>query len=170
MYFGDYQLIDIAEILGVDLDTLTFYVFGEDGTGRNPKCWYNIKKDLAPTSVAIYIKDKVKSLEKTAGIAHEILAKSLLSLKKDVEDGNKSLSIVDMKDLATIISSMDKIVRLETGKPTEVHDFVSLSVHEAKQVLANDPFFQAEYTVLSESKEEELDGDVQIKSPWSTDE
>lgn len=169
MFFGDYELLDIAEVLGVDIDTLSFYVFGEDGTGTNPNCWLKIKKELKPTSVAIYIKDKVKSLEKTAGVAHNILAKSLLNLSREVEQG-KELTIVDMKDLATIISSLDKIVRLETGKPTEVHDFVSLSVHEAKQVLANDPFFQAEYTVLSESKEEELDGDVQIKSPWSTDE
>lgn len=168
MYFGDYQLIDIAEVMGVDLDTLSFYVFGEDGTGRNQKCWYKLKQELNPTSVAIYIKDKVKALEKTAGIAHNILAKSLLDLSAEVEDGKK-LSIVDMKDLAGIISSMDKIVRLETGKPTEVHEFVSLSVHEAKQVLANDPFFQAEYKIVND-KEDELEGDVQVKSPWSFDE
>lgn len=165
MYFGDYQLMDISEVLNIDLDTLNFYIFGEDGTGRNEKCWYAIKKQLAPTSVAIYIKDKVKALEKTAGIAHSILAKSLTDLRIEVENG-KELSITDMKDLATIISSMDKIVRLETGKPTEVHDFVTLSVQEAKNVLANDPFFNAEFKIVNE-KEDELDGDVQVNSPWS---
>jgi len=169
MFFGDYQMLDIAEVLGVDIDTLRFYIFGEDGTGSNPKCWYSLKKELNPTSVAIYIKDKVKALEKTAGIAHNILAKSLIDLSKEVEENGKQLSIVDMKDLANIISSIDKIVRLETGKPTEVHDFVTLSVHEAKQVLASDPFFQAEYKLI-ETKEDELDGDVQIKSPWSSNE
>lgn len=166
MFFGDYQILDIAEVLNVDIDTIKFYIFGEDGSGNNKNCWYQMKKELAPTSVAIYIKDKVKALEKTAGVAHGILAKSLMDLSKEVEDG-KELSIADMKDLASIVTSIDKIVRLETGKPTEVHEFVTLSVNEAKHVLANDPFFQAEYKVL-ENKEEDLEGDVQIKSPWNT--
>lgn len=166
MYFGDYQLMDIAEVLNVDLDTINFYIFGEDGTGRNKNCWYMMKKELSPTSVAIYIKDKVKALEKTAGVAHGILAKSLLDLSVEVNENGKKLSIADMKDLAVIVTSIDKIVRLETGKPTEVHEFVTLSVAEAKSVLASDPFFQAEYKVL-ENKEEDLEGDVQVKSPWS---
>jgi len=142
MYFGDYDMYDICEKLELDMNTLRFYVFGETGSGSNEACWFQLKKKLNPTSVSIYIKDKINVLDKTAGIALNIVNESLRRLQSTMlEDTSFQLSIDDTRKLASIVVDMDKMVRLESGKATDIIDTISgLSVADARRILLEDPF------------------------------
>lgn len=155
MYFGDYDLVDISEKLNVDLNTIRFYVFGENGSGSNEYCWFQLKKQLNPTSVAIYIKDKISVLDKTAGMAMNILNENLRRIQNTMlEDESYTLSIDDTKKLAGIVVDMDKIVRLESGKATDIIDNIAhMSVADAKRILAEDPFAP----IVIEAEFEEVD-------------
>jgi hypothetical protein len=184
MYFGDYDLQDIALTLSIDIDTVRFYVFGESGAGTNEHCWYQIKKSLNPTSVATFITDKIGVLDKTAGMALNILNENLKRIQnKMLEDSSFELSIDDTKKLAGIVVDMDKIVRLESGKATDIIDNIAhMSVADARRILAEDPFapqvIEAEWGEIEPEETEEdiiLPDDTvietskelkQVERPW----
>jgi hypothetical protein len=157
MYFGDYHLEDISEILNIDLDTVRFYVFGENGSGSNEYCWFQIKKHLNPTSVAAFIKDKIDVLDKTAGIGMNIINENLRRVQNQMlEDSSFTLSIDDTKKLAGIVVDMDKIVRLESGKATDIIDNIAhMSIADARRILAEDPFAPKTVEVWGEVVEDE---------------
>jgi hypothetical protein len=149
MYFGNYEVIDIEAKLNIEVDTLRFFIFGGDGTGNDPTCLYSIKKGMSSTAISSFLADKASVLDQTAGIALSILNKSLRDLQVEVNNG-KELSLDDMKKLSSIVTEMDKMVRLESGLATETIQHMGLSTAEAREILANDPFaprtIEAEYT------------------------
>jgi hypothetical protein len=142
MYFGEYDMFDICETLNLTMETLRFYIFGENGAGSNEHCWFQLKKKLDPVSVAIYIKDKQIVLNKTAGMALNILNESLKRIQNNMlEDSGMVLSLDDTKKLASIVVDMDKMVRLESGKATDIIDSIThMSIADARRILAEDPF------------------------------
>lgn len=175
MYLGDYEMIDICEKLNIDIDTLRFYVFGENGAGSNEHCWFQIKKQLNPVSVATYIKDKIVVLDKTAGMALNILNENLKRIQGQMlDDSSFTLSIDDTKKLAGIVVDMDKIVRLESGKATDIIDNIAhMSLADAKRLLAEDPFapdvIDAEFddiTIPDDNCIESSKELKQVSKPW----
>lgn len=174
-YFANYSLGDISSILKIDMDTLRFYVFGENGSGSNEHCWFQLKKKLDPASVAAYIHDKIGVLEKTTGVALNLLNENLKRIQQElIDDPTKILSIDDTKKLASIVVDMDKIVRLESGQATQIVENIGLTRAEAIRVLAEDPFAQAveideaNWWEVEEKEEkvEEIKGDVEVEAPW----
>ena len=158
MYFGNREMTEIASALSIDLDTLRFYIFGVDGEGKESNCWYQIKKNLRPTAIALFLKDKAHVLEQTAGLALEILNHSLSNLRDSIASGeHEPLNLDDMTKLSKITVDMDKVYRLESGLATEQIDMMGLSRAEAKEILANDPF--------ASSVEVEA-----VQLPWLSDE
>lgn len=162
MYFGNRELTEIATALSIDPDTLRFYIFGVDGEGEEKDCWYQIKKNLKPTAIALYLKDKAHILEQTAGLALEILNFSLANIRDAIINGeHEPLSLDDMTKLSKIAVDMDKVYRLESGLATEHIDMMGLSRAEAREILANDPFANAievesvELPWLKDEQEEE---------------
>jgi hypothetical protein len=173
MYFSDYDLIDISEKLNINLDTVRFYVFGENGSGSNEHCWFQLKKQLNPTSVATYIKDKIIVLDKTAGLALNILNENLRRVQNQLlDDDSFTLSIDDTKKLAGIVVDMDKIVRLESGKATDIIDNIAqMSIADARRILAEDPFaptvIEAEFDELVDENAIESSREMkQVTRPW----
>lgn len=173
MYFSDYDLIDISEKLNITLDTVRFYVFGESGSGTNEHCWFQLKKQLTPTSVATFIKDKAIVLEKTSGLALSLLNENLKRVQATMlEDSTYTLSIDDTKKLAGIVVDMDKIVRLESGKATDIIDNIAhMSLADARRILAEDPFaptvVEADFEDITEPGEIESSRDLkQVTKPW----
>jgi hypothetical protein len=162
MYFGNREITEIATALSVDPDTLRFYIFGVDGEGSDKNSWYQIKKNLKPTAIALYLKDKAHILEQTAGLALEILNFSLANLRDAVVNGeHEPLNLDDMSKLSKIAVDMDKVYRLESGLATEQIEHLGLSRAEAREVLSNDPFAKDTFEVdsvelpwLKESNEE----------------
>lgn len=143
MYFSNCEINEICNTLNVEPETIRFYVFGEDGNGKNPTCWSNLKKKLNPTAMSIYLRNKVDILEMTAGIGVEILSQSLVQLRDQVRDGERVLDVDEIAKLSKVVVDLDKIVRLETGQATELVEHMGLSRAEAREILENDPFAQA---------------------------
>lgn len=140
LYLGEYEVTDIATKLNIEPETVRFFVFGHDGSGDDPTCLFQIKKKMSSTAISAYIAGKVDVLDRTAGIALGILNRALARLDQDVSAGEMVLSLDDMKKLAGIVVDMDKLVRLETGQATEHIQHMGLTVAEAREILAADPF------------------------------
>lgn len=175
MYFGDYEQIDICEKLNITNDTLRFYIFGENGTGSNEHCWFQLKKQLNPVSVATYIKDKILVLDKTAGMAMNILNENLRRIQQTMlENPSETLSIDDTKKLAGIVLDMDKIVRLESGKATDIIDNIAhMSISDARRILQEDPFapqvIEGDFEDITIPEDNEIETSKEMKQverPW----
>jgi hypothetical protein len=164
MYFANRDVTEIATALKIDPDTVRFYIFGVDGEGTDKNCWFQIKKGLKPTAIAIYLADKGHVLEQTAGLATEIVNFSLAQLRDAVVNGeHEPLNLDDLVKLSKIATDMDKMMRLESGQATDIIKEMGLSRAEAKEILANDPFAQdvvveAEFSDLPWLKDEEVVG------------
>ena len=152
MYLGGYELSDICLKLNIETDTARFFIFGIDGTGKDPTCLYSIKTKMNSAAIGTYLVDKVSNLERTSGIALNILTNALVSLKGDVDSGEVKLSVSDLKQLSSIVTDLDKMIRLESGLATETITHIGLTTAEAREVLASDPFAEdivdAEYSSL----------------------
>jgi len=173
-FFADYSLPDISNILSIDIDTLRFYIFGENGSGTNENCWYQLKKQLGPASIAAYVHDKIKVLEKTSGTALNILNENLKRIEINMKDDpTLTLSLDDTKKLASIVVDMDKMVRLESGQATAIVENIGLTRAEAVRILQEDPFAQAIEVdegnweeIESNNENDTIKGDVDARRPW----
>ena len=185
LYLADHDMVDICEKLDIDMPTLRFFVFGEDGKGGNEKCWFNIKKNINSVAISVYMKDKVAILNKTAGLALDILHENLIKTQEAMKSQEIPLSIDDMKKLAGIVLDMDKMVRLESGMATEIVDEIKhMSLADARKILMDDTFaprvseekndVPAEFVEVSQSRveipsENEIERDreiEQLRKPW----
>lgn len=162
-------------MLNIEVDTVRFYVFGENGSGSNENCWYQIKKRLGPSTIAAYLHDKIGVLDKICGTATNIVTLNLSRLHQEMlDDPTKVLSLDDTKKLSGIYLDMDKVIRLESGQATQIIENIGLSRAEAIRVLSEDPFAQdvevdqSDITYLDhpENKKEEIIGDVNVSRPW----
>lgn len=159
------------------MDTLRFYVFGENGSGSNENCWFQLKKQLGPASVAAFVHDKISSLERTSGVALNLVNENLKRIEREMKDDpTKVLSLDDTRKLASILVDMDKMCRLESGQATQIVENIGLSRAEAVRLLKDDPFAQSvevdegdwhevEEVNVQESSGE-LTGDVEVGAPW----
>jgi len=159
LYLGEYEVVDICTKLNLEAETVRFFIFGPDGSGSEKSCLYNIKKGMSSTAISSFIADKANVLERTGGVALNILNRALLKLDADITSGEVVLNIDDMKKLAGIVLDFDKMVRLETGRATETIEHMGLSIAEAREVLINDPFALAIEAEFSET----------TKLPWLED-
>lgn len=157
LYLGNYTVLDIATKLHIDHETVRFFVFGADGTGKDPTCLEAIKRGMSSTAISAYIADKINVLDQTAGIALSILNAALTNLQKEVMVDKKELNLDDLKKLSGIVVEMDKLVRLESGQATETIQHMGLTTAEAREILAADPFAQE---IEAEFKE------VDSSLPW----
>lgn len=109
---------------------------------RVPNGWRAIRdasEDLVVTSATI---DRLNTALSCAGVASSILLDSLKELKHATDSG-RVLSIKEMKGVSDIVDSLDKIIRLERGTPTDIVCNASLSIEEARDILKKDPFAEA---------------------------
>jgi len=173
LFLADHSVGDISSILNVEVDTLRFYIFGENGTGSNENCWYQIKKKLGDTSIAAYLHNKIDVLDKTCGTAINIVNENLKRIEQEMKlDPTKILSLDDTKKLASIVVDMDKVIRLESGQATQIVENIGLTRAEAVRVLAEDPFAQAvevdeaEWHEIDEVKE--IEANVEVEAPWKS--
>lgn len=182
LYLSDHSLEDIAMIANVSMDTVRFYVFGENGSGSNEACWFQIKKKLGSASIASYVLQKQDTLEKVAGKALNIIDEALSRIQRAMEeDASHIPSIDDLKKLSGIVTDTDKIVRLERGEATQITEHVGLTRAEAIRVLKDDPFAQdvvdeVQWWEVEDNKDDvqtfkpdeqkEIDGDVEVEGPW----
>lgn len=165
MYFLGFSIEDIYHALNTNVETVRFYVFGFDGSGTDPRSWYFQKKEVDKTGLMPYIKNKVDALEKTTSMAYGLLTKALGNVADRVEDGGHQFTVDEVKKLADVVGALDKITRLETGKPTDINETLHITLKEAQEILRRDPFLMAEFEDVT-VKEVPLD-EVEFKhSPF----
>lgn len=125
------------------------------GIGRSaimyhiPK-WREIR-DLAKSEVIDALSDGKKMLiSSISKNGLEILAKSLAHLAAS----DRNLSVKEMRGVSDIIDSLDKIIKLDEGSPTEILAEVKPSTtFEIRKLLKSDPFLIEEAEVLGENLE-----------------
>lgn len=158
MYFSDMDVNEIAQALDVEPETIRFYVFGADEQGMIPTCWSQLKKKLKPTAMALYLKDKAAVMEQTGGVALEIVTMALGKVRDEMRTNPEySLSIDEIGKISKIAVDMDKMVRLESGQATELIEHMGLSLGQAKEILASDPFAEA------------IEAEFKEMPPWISD-
>ena len=144
MYFGDIDISEIALTLNIEPETIRFYVFGSDEQGTNKACWAQLKKRLKPTVLAMYLKDKAQVMDQTAGVALEIVTMSLGRVRDELRTNPEyKLSVAEISQISKIAVDMDKMVRLESGQATELIEHMGLSLGQAREIIASDPFAEA---------------------------
>jgi hypothetical protein len=142
LYFSGYdhgRIVKILELNPSEAEQLRIWVEGKKGTGNSENCWeYQVKihGDLAAKT---FLHAKSATLEKTAGIALGALSKGLKKFTEKV-DGGYEPKTRELKDLADIVASIDKIWRLENEQATDIIAGVGFTREEAIRIIKADPF------------------------------
>jgi hypothetical protein len=140
MYFSGMECQTIAKALQIDEDVVQYWALGVNRKGQDKHTWFQLREKNTDTVIDLFIKKKYDQLEKTGGIALALIQDGLLTIKDEVESGLKKLSVGEIRSIAEVIASLDKIARLESGQATEIINKTGLTPQQAKQILENDPF------------------------------
>lgn len=95
---------------------------------HKPK-WEQLKQRALEKTVNGYIRDKSKEIQ-------DIVALSLSGLKEHVRklvSRNEDMTHKDAKLLSDIIANVDRIGRLEMGKPTDIKRYETMGPQELKE-------------------------------------
>ena len=150
LYFSDYSIEEICAKLNLDSFDLSRLIKGADGKNRG---WARLKKQMNPAAIIAYMTEKRNVLEKTAGLALNILQKNLDRMNKQVTEDGEILSVKEMQMLSQLFSNIDKVIRLEDGRPTNISQHQGLTQEEARKILQSDPFAKIiEADVVAEEK------------------
>ena len=95
-----------------------------------------------------FSKNKKEDFIKMSQSAMKIMRKALEELAKR----DQPPSMMEAKRATEILESLDKITRLDDGKPTEISEERPITTIELQKKLSFDPFFQKE-EVVEEVKE-----------------
>jgi len=140
MYFSGMEIESINRAINIDEDVLRYWILGTNRKGDQKTCWFRMREANTDTVIDLFIKKKYDQLEKTGGIALSLIQDGLLTIKDEVESGLKKLSVGEIRSIAEIIASLDRIARLESGQATEIINQSGLTPQQAKKILQDDPF------------------------------
>jgi DNA-directed RNA polymerase subunit H (RpoH/RPB5) len=139
-------------------DDIGRLVYGEDGTGQAKQCWIQLKARMQPTAITAFLAEKAHIFERTTGLALKILTSNLEKLVEFHDDPTTPpMKPDELAMIASIVTNMDKICRLETGKATQIVQQIGITPEEARKILQEDPMNQvveAEYHEIMKSLED----------------
>ena len=156
MYFSDFTPTDIEGHLSIPLNQIRSIIFGEDQTGNDPLCLFQLKRDMedeGKTSVKIY--ERMKD-----SIILSAEASLIRSINRSIHNlaGKDSMELDDITKAVTMYEKIHKIRRLEQGEVTEVIG-VDTSGFSMREILIEqrkiNPILDAEYSDLSNKKLED---------------
>lgn len=141
---GEFYPTEIASKLNIDIEELGYYVFGADKTGTSKSCWKHLKdENKLPKWTETYKAIKPMYIKKTEAKLLKVVNKVI----DNIESDPTILDELDTKDLASLISSyekIDRIGRLEDGTAT------SHVVSERRSFTLND-IVEADYVKLEDN-------------------
>lgn len=114
LYFAGIFVTDICEELNICVNDLGREVFGADGTGNDPSCWASQKLYRPFSSPVTYEIVKPTLLKK---VEFQILNRIRASVT-DMEENDELFNIDECSKAMGMVERLDKITRLEEGKPT----------------------------------------------------
>jgi predicted HTH domain antitoxin len=132
-YMGHEPLSKIAKELEVPRSSLQYYVNLE---------WKH-ERELAENEViSAFADSRISVLNKISKHSADIILKSLESLK----NRDKPPSVIEARAAVTIFESLDKIMRLDKGSPTDIiGETKPMTIIELKKEIAQlDPFYKEE--------------------------
>ena len=128
----------IAHETGLTINKVRKIIFGEDETGTATDCPYYLKKyhgDYIPTKKYQEIKGQI--FLRTEATALALVQRSL----KYHMSNPDPLTISETKDIMGMVTQLDKINRLEDGKPTEIIKSTNYTPQRIIQIIEADPMY-----------------------------
>ncbi len=127
----------IAHETGLAVAKVRKIIFGKDETGTDPKSPYYLKKyhgDIIPVKRYAEIKGQLVLQAEAAIMAtlQKMLAKFI---------ANPPETISEAKELVGMYAQLDKISRLEDGKPTEIIKSTNYTPQRIIQIIEADPMY-----------------------------
>ncbi|RLA65470.1 MAG: hypothetical protein DRQ88_09320 [Epsilonproteobacteria bacterium] len=146
----------IAGQSNVPVNRVRTLIFGKDETGNDPTCPYYLKKHHGES---IPIK---KYQELKGQLFLQVEANALALLQKAIKvhlESDAVPSIQELKSLSGLISDLDKIGRLEEGRPTDIKYSVNFSPEKILEIIHNDPMYVGKKRRMIDEKEKENKSD-----------
>jgi len=144
----------IAKETGASLTRVRRIIFGEDETGSSLDCPYYIRKNH-PDSVPV---KKYKMIKGHLFLKTEANALALIQrgLRQHLESGN-NLTINELKDLTGMLTNLDKMNRLEDGRPTDIIKSINYSPKRIIEIIESDPMYAGRRRIDYEEEESEYE-------------
>ena len=131
MYMNLYSVTEIADKYNVPRTSLTHYI---------NKSW-KVEREMQKADLFAHWSDVKKSqFTRISNAAVDIISKTIESMARR-PDG---VPANELKAVTALIESLDKITRLDEGKPTEITEEKPFSIEEVKKKLRLDPFSGAD--------------------------
>lgn len=133
-YLNYASISEIARTLGVHRNTIGNYVHGLKGWKK--------ERDFAKNELLTELaENKAAHISRIYGTSLDVLTRFV----DDLKNRDKALTLVEARNLASILDSIDKIARLDQGSPTDIiADTKPASVIEVREILKQDPFIDYE--------------------------
>jgi len=137
LYMAYEPISSIARKLSIPRDSLKYHV------SVKKDCWKHEREGIEKEVLKEFNGTKRAKLVNISKLSLSILEKSLVDMGKQ-----DRVSLQEARNVATILDSMDKIIKLDEGKPTERKELIDnrpTSPQELKERLKQaDPFLQFE--------------------------
>lgn len=144
MYIEHYPLTHIAEKYDISRQSVSYHA---------NKYWKE-ERDLMKADLFNHFSDtKKSSFVKISQDAIDVMTRALSHIKNNVE----APTLKDAKAAAEVISALDKIIRLDENKPTDITEDRAFDVIELKKKFNLDPFAaeEAEYREIEQETNED---------------
>jgi hypothetical protein len=131
MYMAGLSYEQIAERIGVTDTKVRGWALSGDWKSHREKLFSEIGQELKVVRKAMIPK------------AMDLGINLILNSFKHRMDSGEPLTLVETKIVSSVISDIDKLVRLDAGDPTEIEGISStipITLDELKKVIARDPF------------------------------
>jgi len=136
-YMNYVSLVALSKKYNVNLDSIKWHV------NRKKDNWRDEREGHEKQVLAEFTGNKKAKLVKISKLSLKVMEKALEGL-----ENQEDISIQDARNVSTILESMDKIIKLDEGKPTENRGIIEnkpTSPQELKKRLSEvDPFLTLE--------------------------
>ena len=159
LFFSGYSLEKISVILDLDEQDkrqVDIWINGKSGTGVNQSTWRCQIRSGGDLAVKTFIHAKAAAVENTAGLALKALTQGIKNFCDKIEGGYEAKT-KELKDLSDIVTSLDKIWRLENEQATEIIQRTGFSREEAMRIILADPFAPKAEKLLQEKEVIDVD-------------
>lgn len=127
----------IAHETGLPVAKVRKIIFGKDETGTDPGCPYYLKKyhgDVLPVKKYQEVKGQL-----ILQAEYQLLGVIQKGIAKFIDDPPDT--VTELKDLMGMYTQLDKIGRLEDGKPTEIIKQTNYTPRRIIEIIEADPMY-----------------------------
>jgi hypothetical protein len=151
LFFKHYPLGQISKVTKIDVKTLERWAYGNKTT-KPENTWIHQRKTREAELCDALVEDNVYHLQNLFRVSLPLLTDAVSARAKEhygVPDEHrpgefkvapKPMTMKEAKELTEIVTSLDRLFRLETKKPTSLMGFVPVSLEDLKNAIKGDAF------------------------------